>query len=93
MTPTWIDLGVFFVVGLMAGLAQLAMTEAFRVAPPSTLAPFEYTGVLWAMALGYLIWRQVPAADVIGGVVVIAASGLYIVHRERLAALRARAAA
>jgi drug/metabolite transporter (DMT)-like permease len=92
-TPTWVDLGVFVAMGLMAGLAQLVMTEAFRIAPPSTIAPFEYSGVIWAMALGYLIWGQLPGPDVLAGIVVIVAAGLYIVHRERLAGRRARAAA
>lgn len=92
-TPSWIDIAIFLGIGLMAGLAQLIMTEAFRTAPPSTVAPFEYTGVIWAMVLGYLIWGQIPGPDVLGGIVVVVASGLYIVHRERLAGRRARAQA
>lgn len=93
VAPAWVDVAVFLVIGLLAGLAQFVMTEAFRTAPPSTIAPFEYTGVVWAMVLGYLIWGQVPGADVMAGIVVIVASGLYIVHRERHHARRARAGA
>ena len=77
-------------VGLMAGLAQYAMTAAFRIAPPAVLAPFEYTGLVWGIVLGVALWNEWPSADVAAGAAVIVASGLYIVHRERLAVRRAR---
>ena len=80
-------------VGLMAGVAQYAMTAAFRIAPSSTLAPFEYTGVVWAVVLGFVIWGEWPSRDVWIGATVIVFSGLYIVYRERLAAQRRRTAA
>ena len=83
-TPTWLDLAVFAGLGFMAGLAQLAMTAAFRIASPAVVAPFEYSGMIWGALLGLLIWNEWPSRDVIIGVAVIVASGLYIVHRERV---------
>ncbi len=84
VTPSWTDMAIFAVVGIMAGLAQFAMTAAFRIASPAVVAPFEYTGVVWGALLGLLIWSEWPSRDVIIGVAVIIVSGLYIVHRERI---------
>lgn len=89
-TPTWQDLAIFAVLGFMAGLAQFAMTAAFRIASPAVVAPFEYSGMIWGALLGLLIWNEWPSRDVIIGVAVIIASGLYIVHRERLRGRRGR---
>jgi drug/metabolite transporter (DMT)-like permease len=88
VTPVWEDAIVMSTVGLMAGLAQYAMTAAFRIAPPSVLAPFEYTGIVWGVILGFLIWGEWPSRDVVIGATAIVFAGLYIVHRERLAARR-----
>lgn len=82
VTPAWSDFGLLAVIGLMAGIAQYCMTHAFRTAPSSIIAPFEYTGIVWAVGLGYLIWGDLPGWDVAGGIAVIVLSGLYIVHRE-----------
>ncbi len=89
--PQWQDGLVLAAVGLMAGLAQYAMTAAFRIAPPAVLAPFEYTGLVWGILLGLLLWNEWPSPDMAVGAGVIVASGLYIVYRERLAARRRRA--
>lgn len=90
VTPAWDDAVVLATVGLMAGLAQYAMTAAFRIAPPSVLAPFEYTGLVWGVVLGFLIWGEWPSREVMIGASVIIAAGLYIIHRERVAARRRR---
>ena len=90
VTPAWDDAVVLATVGLMAGLAQYAMTAAFRIAPPSVLAPFEYTGLIWGVVFGFLIWGEWPSRDVIIGAIIIIAAGLYIIHRERIAARRRR---
>ena len=88
VTPTLEDVVVMSTVGLMAGFAQYAMTAAFRMAPASVLAPFEYTGIIWGVILGFVIWDEWPSRDVAIGATIIIFAGLYIVHRERLAARR-----
>jgi S-adenosylmethionine uptake transporter len=77
------DLALFMLVGALTGLANFCMIQAFRIAPASTVAPFEYSSILWAILLGLLIWGDVPRWDVVGGATVIIACGLYILHRER----------
>jgi len=84
--PGTLDWGLFAATGLCAGLAQFCMTSAFRAAPLSVVAPFEYMGLVWAVVLGYVIWGNFPDDWSIAGALVVVASGLYIVQRE--AALR-----
>lgn len=71
-------------IGLIGGTAQLFMTQAFRLAPASTVAPFEYTAIVFALLFGVLIWNEIPDAWMLIGTAVVIASGLYILHRELL---------
>jgi len=81
--PAWDDLAIFVLVGAITGLANFFMIQAFRLAPASTVAPFEYSGILWAVLFGLVIWGEWPSRDVAIGAVVIVAAGLFIVLRER----------
>jgi drug/metabolite transporter (DMT)-like permease len=78
--------------GLLAGSAQYCLTEAFRIAPPSLVAPFEYTSLLWAMLFGFLVWGDVPTALVLVGAAVVIISGTYVLHDERTSQRRNREA-
>ena len=49
----------------------------------SVLGSFRYGSVLWALAIGYVVWGEVPNPLALGGIAVIVAAGLYILHRER----------
>jgi drug/metabolite transporter (DMT)-like permease len=72
-------------VGLFGALGQYFITEAFRRAPAPLLAPLEYTGLAWGMLFDWLIWLTVPGSRMLAGAGVIVASGLYVIHRERVA--------
>ena len=78
-TSGWL---LFFLAGLCSALAWVGIIGGYRRAPPSILAPFEYTALIGAAAAGYWIWGEVPDRWVMAGGAVIIASGLYIVHRE-----------
>jgi drug/metabolite transporter (DMT)-like permease len=84
VTPGPLMLACLIVIGLIGGLAQMALTVAYRIGPVSIVAPFEYTGLLFATGFGFAIWGQVPDRFVFLGAVVVIASGLYILHRERV---------
>ncbi|MFN4277849.1 MAG: DMT family transporter [Ferrovibrio sp.] len=62
---------------------QLAV-EAFRHAEVPVIVPLRYTGLLWALLLGWLVWGDVPNDLATAGIVLIVASGLYVFHRERV---------
>ncbi len=79
--------------GLVGGVGQLFLTEAIRVAPVGVVAPFDYTQLFWATGLGLLIWGETPQPLTLAGAAVVAASGIYILHRELLRFRRAAAPA
>lgn len=60
------------------------ITLAFSKAEASVLAPFEYTGVIWALLFDLIIWHVSPAFSTLIGALIIITSGLYIVHREKI---------
>ena len=75
-----------FGVGFWAAVSHMSMTYALKYAPSATLAPLHYSEIVMAVILGYLIFDDFPNAMTWAGIAVIVASGLYIIHRERLAA-------
>ncbi len=88
-TPGPVDFALLAAIGIIGGIAQLSLTQAFRLAPPSLLAPFEYTGMIWAVSFGYLFFGEVPDEAIWIGVAIVIASGLYIIHREATLARKA----
>ena len=73
----------------LIGAAHYLHIQAFRLEEASMLAPFRYTGIIWAALLGFLIWGEIPDRFVVFGALVVVASGLYIIHRERRASREA----
>ena len=93
VTPDPMTLGVLIVGGLIGGVGQLFLTEAIRVAPVGVVAPFDYSQLIWAAILEYLVWGELPHAATLVGALVVAASGIYILHRELLRFRQANVAA
>jgi drug/metabolite transporter (DMT)-like permease len=84
--PTPIDWVWLILLGLLGGGAQVLVTRAWRLAPASILAPFDYTSIVLAMAFGYLWFHEEPSWTVWLGLPLVIGSGLYILHRERVRA-------
>lgn len=78
------DLWLFALAALFQGIAHFLMIEAFRFAEAKVIAPFKYATILWAMATGFIFWGDVPDTWIIVGGTIVVASGLYILHRQRL---------
>lgn len=70
-------------IGLMGGLGQILLTSAYRFADASLVAPFEYASMLFAVAIGYAVFAEVPNRATIMGAIVIIAAGVAIILRER----------
>lgn len=68
--------------GLIGGTGQLLLTEAIRRAPVAVVAPFDYTQLVWAGMIGFLIWGETPAVLTLVGAIVVAASSSYVLWRE-----------
>ena len=73
---------LLILVGVIGGVAQFAMTNAFRLADVSIIAPFDYMHIIWAALLGFFIWGEVPGNTIWIGVPIVMASGIYILFRE-----------
>lgn len=82
VTPTWFDTALMGLIGIMSGVGQYWWMLAFRYAPASVAAPFNYTSIIWAAFFGYLVWGDVPGPALIGGALIVVASGMYILYRE-----------
>jgi len=83
----WVWLGG---VGVASAVAHMLMTLALRHAPSATLAPLNYLEIVVSVTLGYLIFGDFPNALTWAGIAVIVGSGLYVIHRERLASAARR---
>lgn len=78
--------------GICGGFGQILMTEAYRHAEASTLAPLEYTSLVFGVAAGYFIFNELPTIHTLVGGVIVVAAGILIIWRERqLGLARARA--
>jgi drug/metabolite transporter (DMT)-like permease len=82
--PSWRQLGLSLLLGSLASGGQWVVILAHRLAPASLLAPFFYTQLLWAAALGVLVFDSQPDGWTLTGAAIIIASGLYTAHRERV---------
>jgi len=88
--PNWqavrlADSGWLLALGITGALGQMLLTAAFRCAPISVIAPFEYSTLFWGVMLDLAIWGKLPEPIVFVGAAVIVASGLYVIYRERAA--------
>jgi drug/metabolite transporter (DMT)-like permease len=92
--PTGMELAELIAIGVLGGVSHILLTESYRFAPASLLAPFDYTAMVWAFVLGYALFGETPTVLVFLGALIIAAAGLFVIWRERqLGIERARARA
>jgi len=93
VTPSGTQIGFALLMGLFFAIGQWLVVLAYRHGNASVIAPFSYVQLLWAGALGYLVFGAVPDGWTIVGACIIAASGLYTAYRERVRMLQRRAGA
>jgi drug/metabolite transporter (DMT)-like permease len=85
--PTGGEFIVLVSIGILGGTGHIFLTESYRFASASLVAPFDYTSMIWALVLGYAMFGEVPTAMIVLGSAIIAASGLFVIWRERQLAL------
>lgn len=86
--PDLPQLAALIGLGICGGLAHVLLTESYRHAPASVIAPFDYTAMLWAFLLGYAMFGEVPTVYVYAGAVIVAGAGMFVIWRERQLGLR-----
>ena len=84
----------FFLVsaGFCGGAAQIFMTQAYRHAEASTVAPFEYTSMILAIVVGYLAFGDQPTMHILVGGAIVIGAGIFIVWREQQLGIERRRA-
>ena len=75
-----------FGAGFFATVSHMMMTYALSLAPSATLAPLQYFELPMATLFGYLVFQDFPNALSLTGIAIIIGAGLYMIHRERIAA-------
>jgi len=78
--PAHIALLVGF--GVCVIVPHLAITQAYRIAPPPVLAPIDYTILVWALLWGWLLWEEWPSVATLLGACIVVLAGLYVIYRE-----------
>lgn len=76
---TW---AILVALGAFGGFGQIFLTSSLRYAPVSVVVPFDYTQLLWAVLLGWMVFADRPPSSTWAGAAVIIASGLYTLYRE-----------
>jgi drug/metabolite transporter (DMT)-like permease len=86
--PDWVEIETvdwkwIVGVGLTGWAGQYLITEAFRLASASTVAPYEYMALVWGVAFDWVIWRTLPGSRMLAGAAIVVAAGLYLFSRQR----------
>jgi drug/metabolite transporter (DMT)-like permease len=82
---SWHALGFIVASSLLLATGYQLLVVALRSgAEISVIGSFRYGSILWAIAIGYVVWGDVPNALALFGIAVIVGAGLYILHRERV---------
>lgn len=81
---TWDIWAALAVIGVLNAAAHWLLARAFALAPVSALAPYEYTMLLWGGLAGWAVFHEVPDGRTLAGAGIVAAAGLYNLHRERV---------
>lgn len=74
--------------GICGGIAQVALTESFRHADMSLIAPFEYTSLVFSLIIGYLVFGDVPTLPMLAGSTILVGAGIFVVIREQMLGLQ-----
>ncbi|MCB2136260.1 MAG: DMT family transporter [Rhodobacteraceae bacterium] len=82
VTPSPADLLAMMACGVIAATGLTLLTQAYRVAESSVVAPFEYTAMVWGVVFGWFFWREWPDAPGWIGIAIIVGAGLYVLYRE-----------
>ena len=86
--PSALDFGLMMVLGVVAMVAFACVNRSLKLAPASVVVPYQYTMIVWAIALGWMVFGDVPDAFTLTGAAIIVGAGLYILWREQIVTRR-----
>ncbi|MEP3247683.1 MAG: DMT family transporter [Sneathiella sp.] len=76
------DIGIVGIMAFLSLVGNFFIVKAFTIGEVGVITPFEYTALVWAVILGFVLFDEIPSNNVWIGSAIIAASGLYMVYRE-----------
>jgi len=88
VTPSAGDFALLALLGMVAMVAHACVNRSLILAPASTVVPYQYTTIVWAVLFGYLVFGDVPQWAMLAGAAIIIAAGLFIFLREQALARR-----
>jgi drug/metabolite transporter (DMT)-like permease len=92
--PAFVTPSLYLILaGILVTLGNLSIVIAYRDAEVGVVAPFRYFSIVTALLLGYLIFASLPDRISMMGILLIIASGVYTMHRERVRRREATTAA
>ena len=81
--PTLQEAAFLVSAGLLGGVGQIFLTSSYREADASVVAPFDYASMIFALAIGYFVFDEVPTGTMLIGAAVVVTAGCLIIWRER----------
>lgn len=81
--PNHEEAALLILAGVLGGVGQILLTASYRHAEAAVIASFEYASMLLALAVGYVLFDEVPTGTMLVGAAIIVGAGLLIVFRER----------
>ncbi|WP_084618611.1 DMT family transporter [Thalassobaculum salexigens] len=93
VTPTLKEWGIMFAIGLLSVVGQLCNIQGFKEGEASAVAPMDYSRLVFATIIGFVIFLELPDVTTLVGAALICATSFYTVRAEQRAARIRRAAA
>lgn len=90
LPPDLLHWAILLSLGFFGGLGHWMLIKAFAKATTTALAPYPYLQMVWMIGFGYAVFGELPDGWTLVGGLIIVASGLYILHRERQLRLQRR---
>jgi drug/metabolite transporter (DMT)-like permease len=84
VTPSPLDFALLALFGVLSIMALACVNLSLKVAAASVVVPYQYTIIVWAIVLGYVVFGDVPDAFTLAGAAIIILAGLYIFWREQV---------
>src|SRR4051812_10959608 len=82
------DASLLVLIGILGGIGQILLTQSYRFADTSVIAPFEYTTMIWALLFGWFVFGEMPSSAVTVGATIVAGAGMFVLWRERQLGLK-----
>jgi drug/metabolite transporter (DMT)-like permease len=80
--PNLIDLLLLSMIGILGGLANLWLSQSYKLSEVSLVSPLKYLALIFAIIFGYLVWDEIPTSKTLIGALLVISSSFIIFKRE-----------